>query len=468
MLYNIWRTVFLSLLLLPFYTFQANAQGPDSVYTVPNTPFLTQILGFKQLNGSINLSEQTKQIPLQGTMIAGNAQELLKQGDDLYVFIEQTGFVYKLVQYDSAKCVYKRLDRTVNLNYNIDCKNFIYQNSLYSYGGYGFWKTNGTLRKFNLQDKEWDIIPLNQEVIATSFLWFSPAEGRLYVPFQRIVNAGLSGPENIKGVPNYVSYYLDLKNQKWVKMGTLENDMIDLVKNDFASGEFLSYKNGYLHRVNEDTYLFDLIHNKIYKCKNANLNQFLIRRASTENMFIDGDKIYSYNYETKSFISFPLVLSDFELLRTNIWGNESQLYNIFLIAIVIVIILVFSIWLFNKLVKRKLEFAQLNILKNKTVNQAFSQVEVALINLLLTANLKQEYVEINKINQVLGIKDKNLGLQKKVRSDVMKSINEKYEFITSANIPLIGSARKEDDKRFFEYFITPSELKSIKRILENN
>jgi preprotein translocase subunit SecE len=261
---------------------------------------------------------------------------------------------------------------------------------------------------------------------------------------------------------------LDLKNQKWVKMGTLENDMIDLVKNDFASGEFLSYKNGYLHRVNEDTYLFDLIHNKIYKCKNANLNQFLIRRASTENMFIDGDKIYSYNYETKSFISFPLVLSDFELLRTNIWGNESQLYNIFLIAIVIVIILVFSIWLFNKLVKRKLEFAQLNILKNKTVNQAFSQVEVALINLLLTANLKQEYVEINKINQVLGIKDKNLGLQKKVRSDVMKSINEKYEFITSANIPLIGSARKEDDKRFFEYFITPSELNSIKRILENN
>jgi hypothetical protein len=120
------------------------------------------------------------------------------------------------------------------------------------------------------------------------------------------------------------------------------------------------------------------------------------------------------------------------------------------------------------LVKRKLEFAQLNILKNKTINQAFSQVEVALINLLLTANLKQEYVEINKINQVLGIKDKNLGLQKKVRSDVMKSINEKYEFITSANIPLIGSARKEDDKRFFEYFITPGELKSIKRILENN
>jgi hypothetical protein len=77
-------------------------------------------------------------------------------------------------------------------------------------------------------------------------------------------------------------------------------------------------------------------------------------------------------------------------------------------------------------------------------------------------------VEINQINHVLGIKDKNIGLQKKVRSDVMKAINEKYEFITQSNKPVIGSSRKEEDKRFFEYFITPSELNTIKRILEKN
>ena len=111
---------------------------------------------------------------------------------------------------------------------------------------------------------------------------------------------------------------------------------------------------------------------------------------------------------------------------------------------------------------------QLKILKNKAVNQAFNPIEVALINLLLTANFKNEYVEINQINHVLGIKDKNVGLQKKVRSDVMKAINEKYAFITTSNIPVIGSSRKEEDKRFFEYFITASEVKTIKRILENN
>lgn len=468
MIYTFFRyPLIFSLILLLTYS-PLKAQGPDSVYIVPKTPFIAQLLAFKALNVNINLSKQNQQIPVHNHIIDGNAQELIKQGNDIYVFIEQTGFVYKLASYDSTTCVYKRMDKTVNLNYNIDCKNFIYQNKLYSYGGYGFWKTNGNLRKFNDEDREWDIIPLNKEVIATAYLWISPEEGRMYLPFQRVVNAGLIGPENIKGVPDYTSYYLDIKKQQWVKLGELEKDIIKIVENDFAAGKLLSYKNGYLNHVNEECYLFDLIHNKIYKSKNANLNQFLIRRSPTEDMFIYEDKIYSFDGTTQSFITFPFVLTDFELLRTSIWGSESQLYIIIAVVVLIGIIIFFSFWIFNRTVNRKLEFAQIKILKNKTVNQAFTGTEVALLNLLLTASAQKELVEIHQINHVLGLKDKNVGLQKKVRSDVMKAINEKYEFITQANIPVIGSTRKEADKRFFEYFITPSEVNTIKRILENN
>jgi hypothetical protein len=77
-------------------------------------------------------------------------------------------------------------------------------------------------------------------------------------------------------------------------------------------------------------------------------------------------------------------------------------------------------------------------------------------------------VEINEINHVLGIKDKNVGLQKKVRSDMINAINEKYQFITQSELQLISSVRKEDDKRFYEYFISATEIKSIERILEQN
>jgi hypothetical protein len=129
---------------------------------------------------------------------------------------------------------------------------------------------------------------------------------------------------------------------------------------------------------------------------------------------------------------------------------------------------VFFIWLFKKSIKKQIENAQMKVLKTKTVNQAFTETEISLIQLLLNAYSAKQNVEIAKINRVLGIKDKNIGLQKKVRSDVINAINDKYLFITQGENNLIGSVRKEDDKRFFEYFVVPTEVKTIQKLIEKN
>jgi len=457
--------LFLSLGCLALITY---AQGPDAVYVVPKTPFLDKILSLSDLKTSINLSEETNIIPLKNTPLSFNGQKLYKTGDTIFVIIEQTGFVYRLSKYDSVSYLFQRLDHTINLNYNIDCKNFIYKNDLYSYGGYGFWKSNGQLRKFNFQDSEWDIIPLNKEIISTHFLWFSEKTGRLYMPYQRIVNAGIIGGENITGVPIYTSYYLDVNAQKWEELGALDPDIINIVKDVNTNKASLSYENGILFLSNDAAYVFDYINDKVYKSKNANLNQFLIRRHDMANIFIHKDKIYSYNLGSKSFITYPFKMTDFNLLNIVIWGIGPIFYYSIMGFFIIVILVVGSIWFFNRSVKRKLQLAQLQILKNKNSSQAFNSIEISLIILLLNSTLKGKVVEINQINHVLGVKDKNVGLQKKVRSDVMKAINEKYEFITQSSTNLIDSSRKEDDKRYYEYFIASTEINTIQRILEKN
>ena len=88
--------------------------------------------------------------------------------------------------------------------------------------------------------------------------------------------------------------------------------------------------------------------------------------------------------------------------------------------------------------------------------------------LLIKANSAKQNVEIAEINRVLGIKDKNVGLQKKVRSDVINAINDKYIFITQSENNLIASVRKEDDKRFYEYFVVPTEVKAAQKLIEKN
>ena len=124
--------------------------------------------------------------------------------------------------------------------------------------------------------------------------------------------------------------------------------------------------------------------------------------------------------------------------------------------------------LVKRKIKSRLQNAQLKMLKTDSIQQAFAGVELNLIELLLEENKKGNKVEIHQMNHVLGIKDKNLGLQKKVRSDVINAINDKYIFITQSENNLISSVRKEDDKRFYEYFVVPTEVKAAQKLIEKN
>jgi hypothetical protein len=95
----------------------------------------------------------------------------------------------------------------------------------------------------------------------------------------------------------------------------------------------------------------------------------------------------------------------------------------------------------------------------------FSETESSLIKLLLDRSRKGLTATIDEINYVLGTKDKNTGMQKKVRSDVINSINEKYNYLKDESIFLIQSVRSETDKRYFEYLIQQEEASSISELI---
>jgi hypothetical protein len=386
----------------------------------------------------------------------------------LYLLISQTGVIYELEDKADTIYTFHRIDNTININYNIASNNFVWDKHIYSYGGYGFWKLNGHLRAFNFLDKEWDIVPANNEIISNGHNWFSKNEGRVYVPFQAIVNAGIAGPESIKGIKNYDSYYLDLATKKWVKLGSMHASAKKLVEEASITNSFFTIDSGYIYLNQDEAYYFNFIANKIYKSNNSELNQFFIRRANSNDIFLYKDSIFSFSPENQSFFTKKFSSDSFELMNYAIWGLDDNYFYFITFIVFVLTVFVFSIWLFNRSVSKKLEQSQLKILKSKSVNQAFVGTEVALITLLLKNSKQSMNVEINEINHVLGIKDKNVGLQKKVRSDMINAINEKYQFITQSELQLISSVRKEDDKRFYEYFISATEIKSIERILEQN
>jgi len=463
-----------SILFILFFTLvfilRANAalkELPEH-FIITKSAFLDKITSLQGLETKIYLSKQNEIIPMEGTIFKFNGQELIKTNEHLYVLISQTGVIYQLEDKQDSSYSFHRIDATININYNIASNNFVWDKHIYSYGGYGFWKLNGHLRAFNFLDKEWDIAPADKEIISNGYNWYSNKEGRVYVPFQSIVNAGIIGPESISGIKNYDSYYLDLASKKWIKLGSLNTNTRKLIIDNINNNLF-TLDSGFIYTNQDVAYYFNFLSNKIYKSKNSELNQFFIRRAQSHDIFFYKDTIFSFSPETQSFATKKLSLNYyFDVLSFPIWGLDDNYFYIIAFIIFILTVLGFSIWLFNRSVNKKLEQSQLKILKSKSTNQAFVGTEVALISLLLKNSKKGLNVEINDINHVLGIKDKNVGLQKKVRSDMINAINEKYQFITQSEISLISSVRKEDDKRFYEYFIPSSEINSIERILDKN
>ena len=444
-----------------------NRELPAQVFT-PKTPFLTKIIETKDLSTKIFMSKTTEIVPTAGPVYEGVLQELIKAHDTVYILLERTGVVYVLdpVLDTSKNYSFHRIDKTININYNIECNNFLYKNHLYSYGGYGFWKLNGLLRSFNFSDKEWDIVPANEEIISNGYNWMDHKEGKLYIPFQLFSNAGIKLPQNIEAPRLYDSYCLDLNSMEWEKLGTYSTQAKILVKDNIVINTFLTTDNGFLYTIDDDVYIFDFIHNSIFKSNNTEFNQYMVRRSTNADMYFYKDSLYSYANNSKGYDQRALLMTDFIKLDFPIWGLDNNYYYLVALILILSVIVFFSIWLYRKMVKKKIQQSNLKILKTKSIGQAFVGTELSLIQLLLEAASKGLPIEINQINHVLGIKDKNIGLQKKVRSDMINTINEKYSIIVNADTSLISSIRKEEDKRFYEYFINNEEIKSIKKILD--
>ncbi len=436
-------------------------------YTVYYSHLLQKIQQLEDFNGQIFLGLNAKVLPLNGTSFGPNGQELMKHKDKIYLFLAQTGFIFQMLEPVGDSVIFKKIDNTININYNIDCTNFIYKDQIYNYGGYGFWTKTAHFRKFNTIDQEWDIIPTNIEVFTADYDWFSPSEGKLYVPFQKFENKGLKDPVQNNGVYEYSSFYLDIKTAEWIKIGQLSKELIKLIGSRNNSVNY-SYEDGRVIMLNDEVFLFDFIHNKVYKSIRADLNQFFIRNTQDMTIFYHKGQFYKYQTSQQNFKTWTLNMNDFQLLDFPIWGTDYHFLIITFIVVLVASLIVLLGWLFKRSVRKKIEKAQLKALKSKSLNQAFTEIELGLIQLLIDAYESKQNVEIAEINHVLGIKDKNIGLQKKVRSDVMNSINDKYMLITQGETSLIGNVRKEDDKRFFEYFITPSEIKTVQKLIEKN
>lgn len=443
-----------------FYAILAWTQYSDSILIAEKSNYLKSLISRE---GSIQyiMGLPKKMVHPRDKFHYEKPLLLIKSDSTLYLSFSGSGRMYKLNGEDDSSYIFLRLDRTENINYNLGANYFSYKGQIFSFGGYGFWKTNGNLKLFNQKDQQWDIVPLSEEIIPQYYpleaSWFNSSTGKFYVPLQSIVNAGIEGTENVKGKVIPYSYELDINTKQWKKLGKTNKDLIGIITNGHQS---VRLEKSLLIVYYDKVYLIDFIKNRVLVSNYDFFNQSLSRKGTGDFLYEKDGFIYSYKYLTRETDSIQIDYAKFKDTGLSIWEPQ---YNYTIPLIAILLIASITIIIYFVLNKRKRKFD--TPVPERNFRIQFTDTEIALLKLLVVKMKENQRANINEVNYVLGLKHKNTGLQKKVRSDTFSNINEKFKYLSKTDDPLIQSIRSEIDKRYFEYFINVEHIALISEYL---
>jgi len=477
------KTICLLVVFFQVLSFIGFAQDPQ--YTIQNSQIYKRLLksNFEGFRIVKNALYSYNYLPVTNHF-KSYEQELLLMNHRLYVFLNASGIIYESQEnaQNQDSLYFKRIDSTEHTGYNIDCIPFTYENKLYNIGGYGFWRCNGQLRIFDYKMKEWNIIPLNQEIPVSKYVnqplvWQNIPNNEIttlaYMEGNEAVITNNQSPTH--RVDSVMS--LNLKTKSWQLKGALNPELAKILYNT----KFLANLDSGLlvDNVGKIQY-WNLVSNKVYKLKNTSTNQLLlIGHLITNLTWKEGNQLIIGNLANQSIIDSVIInQKDFELTEQLIFLPPSQKTNyliVFFIVLIIAVILVFR-KLQSKFTKNKLSTLN-TVLPTQTPSelnssypkpQLFSITEIDLLRLIIKNVREHKRVtNVDEVNRVLGVGNKSLDMQKRKRSDVIKNINTRYALATNREtVVLINRMKSEIDGRLYEFYIPEEELKNVTTYLE--
>jgi hypothetical protein len=442
------KPIFIVLLLI-------NLSSSAQIYNVKKDSLLSYLYASKGYFNDINILNP-KSKPYLSIKVANEypIQKLIKNNKGLFICIDGTGQVFKAISTDKDIMNFAKIDSTIYFGHNYGGIKFSYLDTLYNFGGNGFWHFFGHLSYFT-EGKEWDIKKINEEHIVNSNIsYFNADKDQLFyiqTPYKDVATN--------KSFDKRLLFKLNIK--------TKNNELIGYVNETFLKYDkltiyFSSKKlDGLLCSYLNDYYLLNFNKNEISRLKNINLIKALDGSINdkTEAIFEKDSLIYLANGNIRVLKAYDFKISDFELINYKIFNRDYS--KIYITISIILVVLTFLFLLNFKLIKTKI-----NSLSKKdvfTTDLDFNEVEKALINLLIGKAKKEQHSDVDEVNNVLGLAKKSLVVQKKLRTEHIHRINHKFKVNYNVNINLIERHKTEEDRRFLKYGISKANSIIYKR-----
>ena len=414
---------------------------------------------------------------IQASYMNGIAQHLVKNRNGLFLLPDGTGRVYK-IEWENTQPKIRRQDSTVFFGYNFGFYPFSFHDSLYSFGGYGYWKFNGHLRVFVPKKGEWELENLNREIPFTRVgytaapKWYDMRKGELWIGFSIDSNEGVQKHDSdYKNITDSV-YLLDLNRKEWKVLGPLQPALKNLASS-LSSRNLGSSPWGQLifDPVKFKIYLIDYPENKI-SILNPDDTKLITRLLESESILYFQDSTLFIGLKSRPLDSVNLSKHKFITSENQVYipvkrNDFGQIGSYFSVIKVIggtmsgLALAGFFYYYIKRNQNAKRKFVFFASSHDEMPQNLFNEKEIELLNLIVINSSKGFGTSIEAINRILGVSHKNFEIQKKQRSDVLISINRKWRYKNSSKDLLISKKRVEPDKRSFVYFIDFQNLNKL-------
>ena len=393
----------------------------------------------------------------------------IPNSSEFYLTIHCTGQVYRI---NKATWEFQRIDYTFFRGANCLAFQFIRKGKLYTFGGYGFWRSTNILSEFNYKGGEWNSIQANGDVpkaITFSPSGYSPAKDR----FVSMANSRLNDTELHNSTEfdwNIYEYNFDKKEFNTVGQVNLpfikEFFTADYSRNYLFNGRYFVMIDLVQHANNFDSILIiDVVDGyKVYRWKNP--NRIHIRNGHTDESLeklthLSGDTLVytnaptSYPYRTAGFGKLPIaqILADSEYLgpiTQDTWLNEFMKVGVIGIGFLLfIIVLTFLVALRNRRKKR-----QLHILLGENEKQFMD---------FMLLNYRQGYVNGHQIVAFFGKHKSSPESQRQFRSKLIENFTKAIGLIYPGK-EILDIQTDEKDQRMLIYRLHVGMFKRLSKL----
>jgi hypothetical protein len=450
------------LLLFANLYFYSNAQ----TYWIQKTPFWDFLYHSKRPVSVISNTNDEKFLPLNLDFSTHIREKVIKGSNGLFILIDGTEQVYKATDISATQIAFTRIDSTIYFGNSFGSIDFIFHDTMFSFGGYGFWRTNGQLRYFK-EGSEWNINKINVEHEANNMLFaYLPDESCIYYLQPNKESEIEMDNDHAKSLIKF-----DLLQRENILLGKVSKK-INLAAEDYLQVNS-PYLGGTLVYLEGSMYLFRFESNSVYKLNNPKIfNQIFLKSNGTiKNIFESNGRLYFNVLPDTVLHSVTLSINDFIKEPYDLYdvdSNSLSKYFWFFSIAAFIILFITIILVFYKKRLAKNNPTQMEYTKELNGNEndpmQFSEVEKQLIDTIISPAQKGKALSVEEINNLLGTSRKTLEVQKKVRTDVIHRINHKFKIKFDSKDNLIERIRSNDDRRFYKYTISHENSKKLKDI----